>query len=83
MSDSDPIINWKNIIWVNRSTPLYIIQYVVALISLSETCLLTYVGYKVSFVGGNTTLNSEFRELSSDKVCRLYTVIQNLLKSGR
>ena len=47
-SDSDPIINWKNIIWVNRSTPLYIIQYVVALISLSETCLLTYVGYKVS-----------------------------------
>ncbi len=38
------------IIWVNRSDLPYIwaIQVTVAIISLSETLLLTYLGYRVS-----------------------------------
>lgn len=36
------------IIWVNREHWLWIMQLVVAIISLSETLLLTYLGYKVS-----------------------------------
>ncbi len=36
------------IFWVNRDTWLWAIQVTVAIISLSETLLLTYLGYKVS-----------------------------------
>ncbi|KAG9338398.1 hypothetical protein JZ751_025802, partial [Albula glossodonta] len=37
---------WSPIIWVNRSFSLWIIQVSVALISLAETILLTYLSYK-------------------------------------
>lgn len=35
------------IIWVSRDTWLWVIQVAVAIISLAETSLLTYLGYKV------------------------------------
>lgn len=45
----NPIINWDAITWVNRPTELWAVQLVLALISLTEAVLLTYLGYKVSF----------------------------------
>lgn len=45
-----PIINWDAILWVNRPTELWAVQLILALISLTEALLLTYLGYKVSFV---------------------------------
>ncbi|XP_028679181.1 potassium channel subfamily T member 2 [Erpetoichthys calabaricus] len=38
--------NWSLIIWVNRPLPLWALQVLVALISLSETMLLVYLSYK-------------------------------------
>ncbi|XP_036133322.1 potassium channel subfamily T member 2 isoform X2 [Molossus molossus] len=37
---------WSHIFWVNRSLPLWGLQVLVALISLSETMLLGYLSYK-------------------------------------
>ncbi|XP_053106650.1 potassium channel subfamily T member 2 isoform X3 [Hemicordylus capensis] len=39
-------IDWSPIIWVNRSLPLWGLQVSVALISLFETMLLSYLSYK-------------------------------------
>lgn len=44
----NPIINWDAILWVNRSTELWAVQLVLALISLTEALLIAYLGYKVS-----------------------------------
>lgn len=41
-----PIINWDAILWVNRPVELWGVQLVLALISLTEALLLTYLGYK-------------------------------------
>ncbi|KAK7583793.1 hypothetical protein V9T40_004756 [Parthenolecanium corni] len=41
-----PIINWDAILWVRRPFELWFIQLVLAVISLSETLLLAYLGYK-------------------------------------
>ena len=38
------------IVWVERNTWLWGIQVTVAIISLTETLLLTYLGYKVRLV---------------------------------
>lgn len=43
----NPIINWDAILWVNRPIELWAVQLVLALISLTEALLLTYLGYKV------------------------------------
>ncbi|XP_037260570.1 potassium channel subfamily T member 2 isoform X4 [Falco biarmicus] len=40
------MIDWSPIIWVNRSLPLWGLQVSVALISLFETLLLSYLSYK-------------------------------------
>jgi len=45
----NPIINWDAILWVNRPIELWVVQVVLAVISLVESLLLTYLGYKVSF----------------------------------
>ncbi|KAM8929904.1 potassium channel subfamily T member 2 isoform 2-T2 [Pelodytes ibericus] len=37
---------WSHILWVNRSLPLWGLQVTVALISLFETILLSYLSYK-------------------------------------
>ncbi|XP_009696785.1 PREDICTED: potassium channel subfamily T member 2-like, partial [Cariama cristata] len=42
----DPTQGWSPIIWVNRSLPLWGLQVSVALISLFETLLLSYLSYK-------------------------------------
>ncbi|XP_065531407.1 potassium channel subfamily T member 2 isoform X9 [Lathamus discolor] len=39
-------IDWSPIVWVNRSLPLWGLQVSVALISLFETLLLSYLSYK-------------------------------------
>ncbi|XP_077188821.1 potassium channel subfamily T member 2 isoform X3 [Paroedura picta] len=39
-------IDWRPIIWVNRSLPLWGLQVSVAVISLLETILLSYLSYK-------------------------------------
>ena len=45
-----PIINWEAIIWVNReNTFLWIVQVILAIISLTQALLLAYLGYKVRF----------------------------------
>ncbi|TMW39753.1 hypothetical protein DOY81_015167, partial [Sarcophaga bullata] len=43
----NPIINWEAILWVNRPTVLWAVQLILALVSLTEAVLLTYLGYKV------------------------------------
>lgn len=43
----NPIINWDAIVWVNRPLVLWIAQVVLAVVSLTETLLLAYLGYKV------------------------------------
>lgn len=45
-----PIINWDAILWVNRPAELWGVQLFLALISLTEALLLTYLGYKVSIL---------------------------------
>ena len=42
-----PIINWDAILWVHRPLELWLIQLVLAMISLTEALLLAYLGYKV------------------------------------
>ncbi|XP_055702384.1 potassium channel subfamily T member 2 isoform X8 [Phlebotomus papatasi] len=42
----NPIINWDAILWVNRPTELWAVQFVLAIVSLTEALLLTYLGYK-------------------------------------
>ncbi|XP_060520683.1 potassium channel subfamily T member 2 isoform X4 [Cylas formicarius] len=42
----NPIINWDAILWVNRPLELWIVQVILAIISLSEALLLAYLGYK-------------------------------------
>lgn len=43
----NPIINWDAILWVNRPLELWIVQVILAMISLTEALLLAYLGYKV------------------------------------
>nr|CAD7195623.1 unnamed protein product [Timema douglasi] len=45
-----PIINWDAILWVNRPLILWIIQVILAVISLIEALLLAYLGYKVTII---------------------------------
>ncbi|KAH1003787.1 hypothetical protein HUJ04_003646 [Dendroctonus ponderosae] len=42
----NPIINWDAILWVNRPLELWMVQVVLAIISLIESLLLAYLGYK-------------------------------------
>ncbi|XP_023309933.1 potassium channel subfamily T member 2 [Anoplophora glabripennis] len=42
----NPIINWDAILWVNRPLELWVVQVVLAIISLTEALLLAYLGYK-------------------------------------
>lgn len=44
----NPIINWDAIMWVNRPLELWVVQTILALISLTEALLIAYLGYKVS-----------------------------------
>ncbi|XP_077299900.1 slowpoke 2 [Arctopsyche grandis] len=41
-----PIINWDAITWVERPLVLWIFQVILAIISLTESMLLAYLGYK-------------------------------------
>lgn len=54
----NPIINWDAILYVNRPTELWIIELVLALISLAEALLLTYLGYKVSATNAHLIFHS-------------------------
>lgn len=56
-----PIINWDAILYVNRPTELWAVQLILALISLTEAMLLTYLGYKVS----NRRLSLSFLMIST------------------
>ncbi|XP_059677863.1 potassium channel subfamily T member 2 isoform X3 [Gavia stellata] len=46
LDDPTQGLGWSPIIWVNRSLPLWGLQVSVALISLFETLLLSYLSYK-------------------------------------
>ncbi|KAE8742120.1 hypothetical protein FOCC_FOCC012327 [Frankliniella occidentalis] len=46
MFQENPIINWDAIWWVSRPTYLWVVQVVLAMISLTEALLLAYLGYK-------------------------------------
>ncbi|XP_066590197.1 potassium channel subfamily T member 2 isoform X3 [Prorops nasuta] len=41
-----PTINWDAIIWVRRPLELWLVQVVLAMVSLTEALLLAYLGYK-------------------------------------
>uniref|UniRef100_A0A6P4DWP1 Potassium channel subfamily T member 2-like isoform X6 n=1 Tax=Drosophila rhopaloa TaxID=1041015 RepID=A0A6P4DWP1_DRORH len=41
-----PIINWDAILWVNRPTVLWVLQLLLAMVSLTQSLVLTYLGYK-------------------------------------
>ncbi|CAH1394502.1 unnamed protein product [Nezara viridula] len=41
-----PIINWDAILWVKRPMALWVVQVILAAISLTEALLLAYLGYK-------------------------------------
>nr|XP_024217836.1 potassium channel subfamily T member 2 isoform X1 [Halyomorpha halys] len=41
-----PIINWDAILWVKRPLALWVVQVILAAISLTEALLLAYLGYK-------------------------------------
>ncbi|XP_039287560.1 potassium channel subfamily T member 2-like isoform X15 [Nilaparvata lugens] len=42
----NPIINWDAIMWVQRPVGLWVVQVILASISLTEALLLAYLGYK-------------------------------------
>ncbi|XP_024081245.1 potassium channel subfamily T member 2 isoform X5 [Cimex lectularius] len=42
----NPIINWDAIVWVKRPMMLWVVQVILAAISLTEAMLLAYLGYK-------------------------------------
>ncbi|XP_070134966.1 potassium channel subfamily T member 2 isoform X1 [Drosophila bipectinata] len=42
----NPIINWDAILWVNRPTVLWVLQLMLAMVSLTQSLVLTYLGYK-------------------------------------
>ncbi|KAI4499806.1 hypothetical protein M0802_005062, partial [Mischocyttarus mexicanus] len=41
-----PTINWDAILWVRRPLELWIVQVILAIVSLTEALLLAYLGYK-------------------------------------
>ncbi|XP_026831364.1 potassium channel subfamily T member 2 isoform X9 [Ooceraea biroi] len=41
-----PTINWDAILWVRRPLELWVIQVILAIVSLTEALLLAYLGYK-------------------------------------
>ncbi|XP_043493016.1 potassium channel subfamily T member 2 isoform X11 [Polistes fuscatus] len=41
-----PTINWDAILWVRRPLELWIVQVILAMVSLTEALLLAYLGYK-------------------------------------
>jgi hypothetical protein len=45
----NPMINWSAITWVQRPLYMWIIHVILAIISLCETILITYLGYKVMY----------------------------------
>ncbi|KAK0086990.1 hypothetical protein PV325_002000 [Microctonus aethiopoides] len=39
-------INWDAILWVRRPLELWVVQVILAMVSLTEALLLAYLGYK-------------------------------------
>lgn len=44
-----PTINWDAILWVRRPLELWVVQVILAMVSLTEALLLAYLGYKVRY----------------------------------
>lgn len=44
-----PTINWEAILWVRRPLELWVVQVILAMVSLTEALLLAYLGYKVRY----------------------------------
>lgn len=44
----NPIINWDAILWVLRPPELWAVQFILAMVSLTEALLIAYLSYKVS-----------------------------------
>ncbi|KAG7203443.1 hypothetical protein KM043_013509 [Ampulex compressa] len=42
-----PTINWDAILWVRRPLELWVVQVILAMVSLTEALLLAYLGYKL------------------------------------
>lgn len=68
----NPIINWDAILWVNRSTELWAVQLVLALVSLTEALLIAYLGYKVSSRFGLLGCSAKviYRSTNPSGICR-------------
>uniref|UniRef100_A0A7G3AUH9 Putative potassium channel subfamily protein t member 2 isoform x15 n=1 Tax=Lutzomyia longipalpis TaxID=7200 RepID=A0A7G3AUH9_LUTLO len=60
----NPIINWDAILWVNRPIELWAVQFVLAIVSLTEALLLTYLGYKnkTEFLESADLTEEQFQE---------------------
>ncbi|PBC30470.1 Potassium channel subfamily T member [Apis cerana cerana] len=44
-----PTINWDAILWVRRPLELWVVQVILAIVSLTEALLLAYLGYKLLY----------------------------------
>jgi len=80
----NPIINWDAILWVNRPTVLWVLQLLLAMVSLTQSLVLTYLGYKVSrptnpwfHRDSNYFLLISGQHLATDTLISLYTRISN------
>ncbi|KAG5847423.1 potassium channel subfamily T member 2 [Anguilla rostrata] len=72
-------IDWSPIIWVDRSLAIWILQVSVALISLSETILLTYLSYKGNI--WDQVLRMPFFLEMINSVPFLFTIMWNPLRN--
>lgn len=50
----NPIINWDAILWVLRPPELWAVQFILAMVSLTEALLIAYLSYKVSSLNQST-----------------------------
>ncbi|KAJ8357232.1 hypothetical protein SKAU_G00200260 [Synaphobranchus kaupii] len=72
-------IDWSPIIWVERSLAIWILQVSVALISLSESILLTYLSYKGNI--WDQVLRMPFFLEMINSVPFLFTIMWNPLRN--
>ncbi|KAL9701872.1 hypothetical protein quinque_005313 [Culex quinquefasciatus] len=85
----NPIINWDAILWVNRSTELWAVQLVLALVSLTEALLIAYLGYKNdlhrAMQKSQSALSQQLTILSATLLCLVFTSvcgIQHFQRAG-
>ncbi|XP_011298769.1 potassium channel subfamily T member 1 [Fopius arisanus] len=68
-------INWDAILWVRRPLELWVVQVILAMVSLAEALLLAYLGYKVKNHG---VIIPQSQVLINENFQILYPPMRNL-----